>query len=379
MGLIITPQVEIDAYFADKDTVNQSSLKDLEGGLGALLAKISKRKKDEEENKPTPDYFLVGGAVDCILTGEKGEFDKQYYVSKLTKMPSEVEIKIVESVFNELANADMLDQVEYEDCYDSILAAADSVLNGDKIGWQNNWKNDTRVAKLILAGTDYFKDLKESYGLKIISSEMKENIDRIVNSLKFNAKTKKYFDRELQASQENIDFYYQLPMYFTYEGVECKALMDLVVVHKNEEGVIIKIEPIDLKTMSGSTLTFVSKIKQHRYDIQAAWYTMALAKHFGFPEEEIEAFKFVVESTTGVGTPLVFEITSQTLNHGIFGALEGWFLSENEERELYYPAIKGYVQLMKEYIYYQDQGFKEDIIFEKYPDVIQIDWAKGIV
>ena len=143
MGLIITPQADIDAYFASEAT-NQSSLKNLEGGLGGLLANIAKRKKDIEEDKPTPDYFLVGGAVDCILTVEEGEFDKQYYVSKLTKMPSEVEVKIVESVFNELAKADMLDQVQYEDCYDSILAAADSVKNGDKIGWQNNWKSEKR-------------------------------------------------------------------------------------------------------------------------------------------------------------------------------------------------------------------------------------------
>tara|TARA_R110000851_G_scaffold97156_2_gene210680 strand:+ start:13527 stop:14663 length:1137 start_codon:yes stop_codon:yes gene_type:complete len=378
MGLIITPQADIDAYFASEAT-NQSSLKNLEGGLGGFMANLAKNKKDLEENKPTPDYFLVGGAVDCILTGEKGEFEKQYYVSNLTKMPSEVEIKIVESVFNELANADMLDQVNYGDCYDSILAAADSVKNGDKIGWQNNWKADTRVAKLIIAGLEYFDDLKASFGLKIISSEMRENIDRIVNSLKFNAKTKKYFDRDLQADQEHMDFYYQLPMYFTYKGVECKALMDLVVVHKNPKGEIIRIEPIDLKTMSGNTLQFTGKVKQHRYDIQAAWYTMALAKHFDFPEEKIDPFKFVVESTTGVGTPLVFEITPQTLIHGKEGAPEGWFISDNGERDLYYPARKGFEELMAEYIFYQEQGFKEDIIFEKYPDVILIDWLKGIV
>lgn len=372
MGLIITPQADIDAYFASEAT-NQSSLKNLENGLGGFMAAIAKRQKEKDENAPTPSYFLVGGAVDCILTGEDGEFEKQYYVSKLAKMPSEVEVKIVDIVFNELANADMLDQVTYEDSYDAILAAA------NEVGWQANWKADTRVAKLVIAGAEYFEDLKESFGLKIISTEMHENITRIANSLRFNPKTKKYFDRELQAEQENMEFYYQLPMYFEYEGVECKALMDLVVVYRNDKGEIVKIEPIDLKTMSGSTLGFVSKIRQHRYDIQAAWYTLALSKHFNFPMDKIDPFKFVVESTTGVGTPLVFEISRNTLDHGKNGAPEGWFISDNEERDLYYPEQKGYVQLMEDYVYYQEQGFKEDKIFDKYPDIIQVDWTKGIV
>lgn len=373
MGLIITPQADIDAYFAS-EAINQSSLKNLENGLGGLLASVAKRKKDKEENKPTPDYFLIGGAVDCILTGEEGEFEKKYYVSTLEKKPSEVEVGIVESVFTELLGNNVpLEDNEFSDNPDAILAAA------NEAGWQMRWKTETRVAKLIAAGEEYFEDLKDSLGMEILTSEMRENIDRIVNSLKFNPKTKKYFDRELQAAQENMDFYYQLPIYFTYEGVECKALMDLVVVHKNAKGEIIKIEPIDLKTMSGSTLTFVSKVKQHRYDIQAAWYTMALAKHFNLSEDKIEAFKFVVESTTGVGTPLVFEISEDTLNHGRYGAEEGYFVSEDGMRDIYYPPRKGYKQLMGEYVYYQEQGFREDIIFEKYPDIIQIDWLKGIV
>jgi hypothetical protein len=372
MGLIITPQADIDAYFASEDT-NQSSLKNLENGLGGFMAIITKKKKDELEGKPPPDYFLIGGAVDCILTGEAGEFEKQFYISNLAKKPTEVEVKIVDIVFNELAKADMLSQVTYEDSYDSILAAA------NEVGWQNNWKADTRVAKLIIAGAEYFEDLKKSFGKKILSTEQNENINNIVNSLKYNPKTKKYFDRVLQEDQDDMDFYYQLPIYFSYLGQPCKALMDLVVVHKDTEGVITKIEPIDLKTMSGNTLGFVGKVRQHRYDIQAAWYTLALSEYFSFPVGKIETFKFVVESTTGVGTPLVFEITRQTLIHGKEGAPEGYFISDTEQRELYYPARKGYKELMAEYIFYQEQGFKEDIIFEKYPDIVIIDFTRGIV
>ena len=90
------------------------------------MVRQKKRKKDKEEGKADPEYFLIGGAVDTILTGEKGEFEKQYYVSQLDKLPSEVEIQIIGDVFMELVNNNVIDQVNFEDCYDAILASADA-------------------------------------------------------------------------------------------------------------------------------------------------------------------------------------------------------------------------------------------------------------
>jgi len=371
MAIIIGKQSEIQDYF-DSDDVNQSSLKDLAGGLDGYLAAIAKKRKDKEENKPAPDYFLIGGAVDTLLTGEEGEFEKQYYVSTLEKKPSDAEMAIITSVFDEMVGADVIDQISFEDCYDAILAAA------DEFDWQRRWKEETRVTKLIEVGTDYFEDLKSSLGMKILTVEMKNRIDSIVMSLTTNSRTKKYFDKELQAQQTNMDFYYQLPIYFTYEGVACKALMDLVVVHKDDNGAIIKIEPIDLKTMSGNTLQFIGKVKQHRYDIQAAWYVYALEQYFGCHPDTIEPFKFIVESTTNVGTPLVFKISKETLLHGQYGAPEGTFKAENGQRALFYPEVKGYKQLMEDYMYYSERDFKEDKILEN-TDIIDIDWTKGII
>ena len=111
----------------------------------------------------------VGGGGQKFA-GEEGEFEQQYYVSPLEKKPSEVEIKIIESVFHELVDAGVIDQVEYEDSYDSILAAA------NEMNWQMRWKSETRVSKLIEAGREYFEDLKNSLGMKIITSEMKNRI-----------------------------------------------------------------------------------------------------------------------------------------------------------------------------------------------------------
>jgi len=357
MGLIITPQVEIDKYFASP-AINQSTLKELQGGLDSLMISIAKRNKQEEENGPTPDYFLIGGAVDCILTGEEGVFEDKYYVSQLDKKPTEVEMKIVDYVFV-LAEAEGSLNLNFEDCEEWILEAANAME------WQMRWKAETRVAKLIEAGVAYFEDKKRAFGKEIISADMYDNIQNIVTSLKTNFRTAKYFNREEQAEIENIDFYYQLPMYFTYRGIECKALMDLVIVFKDSSGNIVKIQPIDLKTMNGNTLQFISKIRMHRYDIQASWYSYALCEYFDIPvtnrDEILQPFQFIVESTTNIGTPLVFELTHSSLYHGANGSPAGTFKASDSDRTLFYPAQKGWKQLITEYVHYQKQGFHTDI------------------
>ena len=124
--------------------------------------------------------------------------------------------------------------------------------------WQRNWKMETKVAKIIESCSSYFNDLKASYGKQILSSEQNSRIHNIVNSLRLNIRTRRFFDRENQASMpSNIEFYYQLPIYFEYEGIQCKALLDLVVVVRDEEGIITDIFPYDLKTMAGNTKYFL--------------------------------------------------------------------------------------------------------------------------
>ena len=105
----------------------------------------------------------------------------------------------------------------------------------------------------------------------------------------------------------------------------------------------------------------------------------ALMEHFGVTANMIEPFKFVVESTTNIGSPLVFKITDETLIHGQTGASAGVFNSEDGKRQLNYPEVKGYEQLLEDYAYYSQNNFTQDIILDKNPDIIKIDWAKGII
>jgi len=265
MGLIITPQAKVDAYYLS-DALSQSTMKDLLKGFDAFMNK--------PEKKSSPG-LLFGSIVDTILTGEPGQFNVDYYVSTLEAIPSEKERAIIHLVYED-ALSDFENKVT-----EKIFVLSDYTGSIEKaileVKWQPKWKMITKIEKIITIGSQYFEELVLSAGKTIISSEDKFKIEKVVQSLSKNANTAKYFDRDLYVNNDNIDIYYQLPIYFKHKGVDCKALLDMLIVIKDENGVPVKVEPIDLKTMAGYTVDFTNSVKKWRYDIQAAWYTLAVS------------------------------------------------------------------------------------------------------
>ncbi len=355
--IIISSQEEVKKYYDDENSVNQSSLKSLLKGFNSFM----KEKNNPEQTKK--DYFVIGSAVDTLLTGTKEAFLADFYVSQLENLPSDTEMKITEIVFERKKNLfGMVPEGDLDDCREFIQDVVDD------LEWQKNWKNETRVNKIITKCNDFYLELKNSYGKTVLSRETYQNILEIVKSLETNERTKKYFNKNIVKEQDDsLEYYYQLPLYFKYNDVDCKALLDLCIIKRKNNGEIDWIQPIDLKTMSGETLRFLNNLKSYRYDIQSAFYKEGLIKHFEIKEEQILPFKFIVESSTEPGTPLVYKLTDFTLAVGKYGY----------EKEEY--KIKGFEDLLEEYKIYEKQGWKQDIILDKNPTEINLDWDKGIL
>ena len=375
MGVIISRKEQIDAYFASDDA-SQSSLKKLIDGLDIFLANRIETSKLFFEEK---GHFIIGSGTDCILTGEEDQFNKEYYVSEIDKKPSDTIMSIVSQVFSLV-----LDQVDeslgetlqgyLEDNGNDIEVYESAVLVAiNDHNYQANWKEETRIKKVCDEGGIYFKDLQASHGKQIISQEQYNKIYDIAMSLKTNPITGKYFDRQMQARIIDMDFYYQLPIFFTYKGIKCKALLDLVAVFKDEDGKVIKIHPIDLKTMSGPTINFTSSVKSRRYDIQGAWYTLALQHHFG-QDIEILPFTFIVESTTHTGNPLIYHCNPSLLEIGKNGLSEVLLTTPEGIVHVLKRETKGYEQLLDEYIWYGQNGWEKERIIQEKAGVLEIDW-----
>ncbi len=388
MAIYITPKSEIDEYFAS-ERLSQSKLKSLQNGLHNFLGN---RSESEEPYYKEKEHFIVGSAVDLILTGEEGQFEKDYYVSEIEK-PGEAIQSIIHQVFDmmfewfEHEKADLNKPSTYN-LTDFLNESGQSLYNYQNyiIATCNSQEycmkmsDEVRVTRIVSnnekggnLGDLYFQELCKSYGKQILSVSQNQTIVEVVRALRSSEATGKYFDRERQVISENFDFYYQKVIYFEYEGIECKALLDLVIVAKDSEGNIIDIFPFDLKTMSEGTLNFLGNLKKFRYDIQAAWYSLALAFEFKVNLIGIKAFTFIVESIN-YSQPLCYEIEGDILDIGLNGRGSISFANDI----VIVREIKGITQLVEDYKWYEANGWDKERIIVENGEHLKINW-NGIV
>ena len=370
MSVIVATKEEVLEYYGSS-ALGQSKLKLLLGDLGSF----------HKEFDSSAEHFMIGSAVDCILTNSVEAFQEEYYISSVDKLPSEAVIEILNLVYNDLLQdyAEHLEVVQGQDeplpvtPFDEFVGELSQwsayILDAcEKTGWQPRWGSDAKLKNILEPGSTYFLDMCLGFGKTIISQDQFYTIKNIVLSLKTNPRTAGFFDRVIFEAMPDITMYYQFPIYFEYRGVQCKALLDMVLVERDDKGKILSITGIDLKTMNGNTYYFPSSIKARRYDIQAAWYTLALQHHFAVPEgsDVIKPFQFVVESTSFQGKPLNYIVADSLLGIGRFGrraiSLHDTDVFNGDEMAsaIIQYQIKGFEQLLDMYIYHSENGFTEE-------------------
>ena len=371
--LIIGTKEQIQKY-REHPGMNQSTLKNVQYGLASFL------KKQDEEGPVAS--FERGSAVDTILTGNEGDFKDLYYISALEKKPSDKEMEIVNLVFDNLSGMEEDSLIQFS--LDNSMLKGVVQRSIEQIGWQPNWKIETRVEKITGSSLcqEYFEDLKKSIGKTVLSQTQVEQIDAVVDSLRKSETTKKFFDRKALLEAEDMIILYQVPIYFKIDGIECKALPDIVILFldnvefENEDGTKVvqktlkAVQVLDLKTIGKDNLEFFDSVISYRYEIQAAWYVEAIQrvdKKFWddlgviFPKEAIKIlpFVFIVESVTTPGRPLLYFVDETLLLQGKEGTQDIYY-----QDRLVKKGKRGFLSLMAELKYYQDNEFTEDIILQ---------------
>jgi hypothetical protein len=369
MSVIVATKEEVQEYYGS-DALGQSKLKLLLGDLGSF----------HKEFDSSAEHFTIGSAVDCILTNSLEAFKEEYYISEVDKLPSEAVIEILKLVHEDVLQ-DYAEHLEVITGQDEPLPVTPFhefvgelgnwgayILDAcEKTGWQPRWGADAKLKNIVEPGSAYFMDLCKAFGKTVLSQTQDDTIKKIVISLQSNPRTASFFDRDFYTEMPDLTVFYQFPIYFEYRGVNCKALLDMVFVYRDEEGRILSITGVDLKTMNGNTFYFPSSVRARRYDIQAAWYTLALHKHFAVPEgsDVIKPFQFVVESTSFQGKPLNFIVDKSLLNMGRFGRkaltlVDTNLFTQGAENATLQHSIQGFEDLLDLYIYHSENGFTEE-------------------
>lgn len=404
-------------YFASPE-LQQSMLKKLSNGT--LTDFIF--HKDNKVDLSHKEGIMIGSAVDTWLTNSEEAYKDEYYESTTVK-PGDKMASIIERVFNLIEQEHK--SIDGDITPDTIKLVKEAKLQDytayielaiDENEYQIKWKQETRINKVI-EQYPYFQSLQSAYGKKVLSPEDANLIRTISLSIINNPRTKKYFDRNYQASISNMEFHYQVPIYFRYRGIDCKALLDLIIVCKDDNGKVLWVQGVDLKTTRFETLGFLQAVKTQGYHIQAAWYTIALQSWIqekGFivlPDSnkkesghfpEIKNFTFVVESTlkSEAGKkPLVFKCSDDLLEIGLKGRdpieidvtpyptnqnnlylqlfenKEGDFTPLKIKSSIISRRIFGIEQLISIYLYHVQNGFGEEkVLLEAGLKPITLDW-----
>lgn len=311
MEIIRSTKQEIEDYY-NSPALNQSKLKKLLYGPKYFM-------KEEEDNKA--DYFIIGSAVDCILTHPEDFYDEFAVIDSVNNTAPSIK-KILEAVF-EQAKASGLQDKELGDLEELIWASIQ--INE----FQPKWKKETRIEK-IMDGVSYYNQLKLSDGKLMLDSAMYDLVNKITNSIKSKPCCFPFSDfgeDELQTMNRIKTIYFQKPIYFNYNGVDCKALLDALVEYIDGSYTIF-----DLKTTSKRVIDFRESFFKYRYDMQFAWYHAAVGLN-----EHCQYFN-IVESTTDTGTPAAFYVN----------------------RDIVQEALEDIDNLMNDYKYYLANGFEVD-------------------
>lgn len=296
--VIVTDKEQIDSYKENK-ALNQSVLKNIQYGINYFTKKL------EEQQDIISQWAKIGSAVDCIITKGEEAFQDEYYVSQLTKMPSDTEIQIINSVLNQVNTFNSNDDSELKELnkYSLYILAALNEFN-----YQSRWKDDTRINKILENCTEYWEELRLASHKTILTKEESEIIRSAINRIQASP----IFDDIYKDADE---VYFQYPIYFEYKNIACKGLCDIVKIKFDEEAKIITAKIYDLKTTSSPLIQFNKSIEKFRYDIQAQFYIYGLKQHLKTIYSDyniiIEPFSFIVVSITDESLACKFTLSDE--------------------------------------------------------------------
>lgn len=180
-------------------------------------------------------------------------------------------------------------------------------------------------------------------GVIIIPKQDMEVVNKVMELLTANPFTMRYFVNNKE------ELLHQLPVYFEYMGVECKALLDGVLINHEEK----YIEPFDLKTFIRGVYEFPDAYVRFGYFRQAAFYDYAIRSDFSPLKSliddgyQVKDFLFIVaeKKLTSRHPAVMFRTTPESRSNGFTG---GYYNGK------YY---KGIDSLIKDYAWHVENKY----------------------
>lgn len=203
------------------------------------------------DRKESPS-LTVGSAVDAIITGGEDEFNEHFIVFDIPSV-GDKEKQVADYLFN-LYGKTYPNMIGIPSTY--ILEAANT------IGFQKNWRDDTRVKVLTERISLYYTAKAKAQGKTILTTACFTDVQNMVRVLRESPATCRYFAEN--DSMSPIRRYYQLKFRADLEGVGYRCMADLICVDYEHK----EVQPVDLKTsLSCAEWDFEENFKKWHYKV----------------------------------------------------------------------------------------------------------------
>lgn len=181
----------------------------------------------------------------------------------------------------------------------------------------------------------YYNSLVNN-NITLIDGKTMDLAKQRVNELKLNPYTSLIVNVE---SSENIDVYYQLALYYEWQGIPIKGALDKVIVdHKNK-----RVTLVDFKTSSNYS-DFEGSCLKYNYFRQASFYTYLIKfwmEEQGIEDYSINDFLFVIISTISSDSHFIARIGKKDIDIARNGGII----------KRYGRYVKGWEEILKEILY----------------------------
>lgn len=272
--------------YSNKFGISNSAIKDW-----GVLSPLQWRKKwiDGEKEDSSESHFVFGSLLDVLLFSET-TFKERFYIYDGI-FPSEAVSKIMKDVFLKIKrHNENLEKINQElpipvdfhpfDLLESKELLLESIKNYPSIdketheikyGWQNNWKDDTRIDNMIKEGNNFFKILTEVKGREIITTSLKKLCEELKTILITNDRTRDFF-----IPKEGTELFFQFEIYDLYKPkngftIPRKGCLDILQVNHKKGWVRV----VDFKT-DQNAFGFKYAAKKYGYCDQLTYYSNLL-------------------------------------------------------------------------------------------------------
>ncbi len=223
--------------YYESPKVSNSSLSWLLPETGGSVEKYIYRTSFQPVEESSESMRLGTLIHKYVEKGYNADFDEIYEV---VEMPSATIAGIIEEVAENPAAP----------LRDEILRVARSV------DYYPSWKDETVINKILAEGSEYLEKLKlESTGKVIISPEEMQQLQPICSIIRekmiWNFEKKGFLDEFNMTPihsepDDDVEILNECAIEFEYENVECKSLIDILLVNHTRKTFCI----VDLKTTS---------------------------------------------------------------------------------------------------------------------------------